>query len=75
MAKLKVETALFKFKATLGDITKDSYSHTQELMLICFLITLQQSGYGIAYPAVLLNPLTLTYLNNTLILDNNYDFL
>jgi len=38
-------------------------------------VTLQQSDYRIAYPAVLLNPLTLYYLSNILILDNSYGFI
>jgi len=49
---------------------QDSYSHTQELMLIYFLITLQQLDYGIICPALLLNLLRLTYLSNILILDS-----
>jgi len=72
-SKLKVGTVLFKLQAALGDIAKDFCNHTPELMLICILIILQQLDYGMAYPAGLLNPQTLTYLSSTLILDNSYN--
>ena len=50
------DPVLFKLQAALGDIAKDFCNHAPESMLICILIILQQSDYGMAYPAVLLNP-------------------
>ena len=72
-SKLKVGAVLFKLQATLRDIAKDFWNHTPELTLICILIILQQSDYGMAYPVVMLNLQTLTYLSSTLILDNSYN--
>jgi len=47
--------------AIIGDTANDFYCHTQKLMLTCILIALPKLGYGMDYPAVLSNLITLTY--------------
>ena len=65
--KVQVENGSYLIQ-TAGAMTNNFYSHTQELMLTSTLITPPQLDYGMAFPAVLSNHLTLTYLSYILIL-------
>jgi len=77
MAKSKVGIVLFKLKAALGDIIKDSYSHILKnwcsfVFLLYFPLTIRL--WNSLSSSAAESPITLTYLRSILILDNTYDF-